>query len=266
VYVAPWLPFGCQPGLATKKRGAVMPRITKRTVDQLSPGSTDVLLWDADVKGFGVRCRLSGAKHYVLKLRVGGRQRWLTIGRHGSPWTPDQARAEALRLLGLKAAGNDPASQRDRQKGVITVAELGSRFLADHVPQHCKPRTAYEYKRAVELFINPALGPYRIRDLLRADVARFHHELRDRPYQANRALGVLSKMFNLAEQWGLRPDGSNPSRHVKKYREHKRERYLTREELQRLGAVLTYPQTHKTESPFVRAAIGLLILTGARLI
>jgi integrase len=242
-----------------------MPRITKRTVDQLSPSSTDVLLWDADVKGFGVRCRSSGAKHYVLKLRIGGRQRWLTIGRHGSPWTPDKARSEALRLLGLKSGGKDPASDRDHQKGVITVAELGSRFLTAYVPQHCKRSTAYEYRRAVELFINPALGRHRISDLLRADVAAFHHDLRDRPYQANRALGVLSKMLSLAEEWGLRTDGSNPCRHVKKYRENKRERYLTKEELQRLGVSLDDAKQNQTETPFVVGAIGLLVLTGARL-
>src|SRR5262249_49084455 len=87
----------------------------------------------------------------------------------------------------------------------------------------------------------------------------------DRPYQANRCLAVLSKMMNLAEAWGLRSDGSNPCRHVKKYREYKRERYLTPDELRRLGAVLADPTTKATESPFAIAAIGLLVLTGARL-
>ena len=241
-------------------------RITKRTVDQLTPASRgDVLVWDGAVKGFGIRCRPSGAKNYVLKMRVGGRQRWITIGRHGSPWTPDTARREALRLLGLRAAGHDPATERDRQKGAITIQELGARFLHEHVAQHCKPRTAEEYQRAVDQFINPVLGRHRIADLTRADVALLHHRFRDRPYQANRSLAVLSKMMNLAEAWGLRLDGSNPVRHVKKYREHKRERYLTKEELRRLGAVLADAQTKETESPFVIAAIGLLVLTGARL-
>lgn len=240
-------------------------KITKRAVDHLGAGECASVLWDSDVRGFGVRCRPSGAKHYVLKMRVGGRQRWITIGRHGSPWTPDGARAEAKRLLGLKAAGKDPASERDRQKGVITVADLGARFLAQYVPQHCKPRTAHEYRRAVELFINPALGRHRISDLLRADVANFHHGLRDRPYQANRALGVLCKMMNLAEEWGLRPDASNPCLHVKKYPEKKRERFLSAQELQRLGSVLADAQAKNTENPFTLAAIGLLILTGARL-
>src|SRR3954469_21840339 len=139
-------------------------KITKRTVDQLGPTGRDVIIWDKEVMGFGIRCRPSGAKHYVLKMRAGGRQRWLTIGRHGSPWTPDSARGEALRLLGLKAGGKDPAAERDYQKGVLTIAELGARFLNDYVPQHCKPSTAYEYRRAVELFINPALGCHRIGD------------------------------------------------------------------------------------------------------
>src|SRR4029450_11899760 len=125
-----------------------------------------------------------------------------------------------------------------------------ARFLQEYVPQHCKPRTAEEYQRAVDQFIGPVLGHHRVSDLLRADVAQFHQDLRDRPYQANRALGVLSKMMNLAEAWGLRLDGSNPVRHVKKYREDKRERYLTKEELQRLGAALADAQTKATESPF----------------
>ena len=168
-------------------------KITKRTVDHLSPTSRDVLAWDGEVKGFGVRCRPTGAKHYFLKIRIGGRQRWITIGRHGSPWTPDTARREALRLLGLRATGKDPATERDHQKGVITVAELGDRFLKDYVPQHCKATTAAEYRRAVELFIKPALGRYRVTDVLRADVAQFHHELRERPYQANRALACSPK-------------------------------------------------------------------------
>ena len=136
-------------------------KISKRTVDQLSAGDRDNLLWDAEVKGFGVRCRQSGAKYYIVKMRAGGRQRWLTIGRHGSPWTPDTARVEAKRLLGLKAGGKDPATERDRQKGAITIAELGARFLAQYVAQHCKSRTAEEYQRAVEHFINPILGRQR---------------------------------------------------------------------------------------------------------
>ncbi len=90
-------------------------RITKGLVDALKPGS---LVWDSDVVGFGVR-RQRVAKIYVLKTRIGGRQRWLTIGRHG-PWTPDTARREARRILGDVAGGDDPASARDAERQALS--------------------------------------------------------------------------------------------------------------------------------------------------
>lgn len=96
-------------------------------------------------------------------------------------------------------------------------------------------------------------------------MSRFHHDHRQTPYLANRALAVLSKMLNLAEAWGLRDDNTNPCRHVGKYHETKRERYLTNAELKRLGEALTEAETTKTENPYLIAAIRLLILTGARL-
>ena len=89
----------------------------------------------------------------------------------------------------------------------------------EYVPQHCKQRTAMEYRRVIEQHINPLLGDQRTAELARADVARMHHQLRDRPYQANFTLAVLCKMMNLAEAWVLRSDANNPVRHVKKYRE-----------------------------------------------
>lgn len=240
-------------------------KITKRVVDQLQLGERDTFAWDSEVKGFGVRCRPSGAKFYILKTRVGGRQRWLTIGRHSSPWTADTARDEALRLLGQKASGKDPATERDNRKKAISMKELGERFLADYVAHRVKPKTAKDYRHLVEKLLVPALGHHKITDLTRADVSRFHHDQRATPYLANRALAVLSKMLNLAEVWGLRDDNTNPCRHVGKYRETKRERYLTNVELKRLGDVLAKAEAANAESPYFIAAIRLLILTGARL-
>ena len=161
--------------------------------------------------------------------------------------------------------GRDPASARDAAKAALTIAELGLRFLHEYVPVHCKPSTAYEYRRAVELLINPVLGKTKIPDLVRADVSRFHHAFRNTPYQANRALGVLSKMMNMAEVWGLRLDGSNPCRHIKKYKEKKRKRYLNYDELERLGRVLEQIEADGSVFPPAVAAIRLLIFTGARL-
>ena len=102
----------------------------------------------------------------------------------------------------------------------------------------------------------------RISEVERKDIAKLHFDLRDKPYQANRTLGVLSKMFSLAEIWGLRPDGSNPCRHVKRYKERKRERFLSPEETERLGEVLSEDES---EMPSAVAAFRLLLLTGCRL-
>ena len=145
------------------------------------------------------------------------------------------------------------------------MRDLGKRFLKDYVPDHCKASTAEEYRRSVELFINPRIGNRRVPDVQRSDIAALHHDLRDTPYQANRTLGVLSKMMNLAELWELRPDGSNPCRHVKRFKEEKREHFLSDEEYQRLGAALREIEQERSETPSAIAAVRLLMLTGCRL-
>jgi integrase len=100
-----------------------------------------------------------------------------------------------------------------------------------------------------------------VTDITRADVIKLHHTSRAAPYQGNRVIAVLSKMFNLAEKWGLRPDGSNPCRHIERFAERHRERMLSAAELGRLGdALAAY-----SGSPYSVAAIKLLVFTGARL-
>lgn len=89
----------------------------------------------------------------------------------------------------------------------------------------------------MDRLILPKLGKRLVADVARQDVARLHHGLRATPYQANRVLAVLSKMFTLAEAWGERPDGSNPCRHVEKFPERRRERFLSTGA--RLNEVLT---------------------------
>jgi integrase len=128
-----------------------------------------------------------------------------------------------------------------------------------------KESTAREYRRNLRRFILPALGKLRVSDISRADVARFHHSLRHIPYQANRNLEIVSKMFGLAEMWGLRPDGSNPRKHLAKYPEEKRERFLSAAELKRLGDVLNEMEAEGIEFPSAIAAVRLLLLTGCRL-
>ena len=241
-----------------------MPKLTKRTVDALAADAKDYFVWDTLIAGFGVRIMPSGAKTYQAQYRKGGRTRRISLGRHGNI-TVEQARLLAKEVLGDVAKGENPAEDIAQHRKAPTVAALCERFFQAHVMERCKPSTQGEYRRAIDMFINPALGSFKLADLERKDVAELHHKFRDKPYQANRTLGVLSKMFNLAEIWGLRPDGSNPCRHVPKYREHKRERYLSQLELQRLGQVLSEAERDGSETQHMIAAFRLLILTGCRL-
>ncbi|WP_256868508.1 tyrosine-type recombinase/integrase [Candidatus Entotheonella palauensis] len=111
----------------------------------------------------------------------------------------------------------------------------------------------------------PALGNKKVADITRADIAELHFAMHETPGAANRVLALLSKMFNLAEQWGYRPDHSNPVRHIERYKEKRFERFLSAEELARLGDVLAEAERTQSEYPSVIAAIRLLIFTGARL-
>ena len=238
-----------------------IPRITKRSVDAIKVGGTDTVYWDGELTGFGLRVRRSGRKSYVVQTRIAGKLCWFTIGPHG-PLNPDQARARALEILACAKKGIDPRDADARREAEPSMADLGRRFLEEYVPVHCKPSTREEYRRSVRLFVDPVIGELRVPEVQRKDIADLHHGLRDKPYQANRTLGVLSKMFSLAEVWGWRPDGSNPCRHVKRYKEHKRERFLSPEETERLGQVL---REVEEEMPSAVAAFRLLLLTGCRM-
>ena len=214
-----------------------------------------------DFKGFGVRVHPSGRRVYIVKTRYRGRVIKMTIGPHGAV-TPSHARVRAAEIITDARAGKNPVG---RNADAPTMIALGKRFLKEYVATHCKPSTAEEYRRSVKLFIDPRIGRYRVPDIQRSDIAALHHDMRDTPYQANRTLGVLSKMFNLAELWDLRPDGSNPCRHVKRFREEKRERFLSDIEYQRLGAALKAIEVDGTETASAIAAVRLLMLTGCRL-
>src|SRR5262245_41754911 len=119
-------------------------RITKRSVDSLKPSET---AWDAELRGFGIRRRGDAAAVYFVKCRVGGgreaAQRGLSIGKHGSPWTPDTARTEAKRLLGLASHGIDPKSLAESDRRQVTIQDVCDRYLkaAPHIVLPGKGRT-----------------------------------------------------------------------------------------------------------------------------
>ena len=240
-----------------------MPRITKRVVDSLRPQERERVVWDDEIKGFGVRVHPTGKRVYIVKYRHRGRVVKTTIGPHG-PIAPAEARARAAEIITAARTGRDPAAAGGRGSRGPTVAELAQRFLEEYVPAHCKPGTQTVYRSALVNHVVPRLGSRRVADIERADIVALHHALRATPYQANRTVQILSRLFTLAEVWGLRPDGSNPCRHVRRFREEKRERFLSDAEYARLGAALKAGEEQRLEPPEVVAAIRPLMLTGCR--
>jgi integrase len=241
-----------------------MPKLTKRLVDAAEVRGTEYFIWDDDIHGLGLRILPSGRKGYVVQYRAGHRSRRMSLGA-STVLTCDQARNRAIAIIAAARTGEDPAAERDAGCSAITVKELAERFDREHIAIRVKASTAKEYRRNLRRFILPALARLSVTEVTRADVAKFHHDLRHIPYQANRCLEVVSKMFNLAEMWGLRPDGSNPRKHIRKYPEEKRVRFLSAAELHRVGEVLREIEGERLELPSAILAVRLLIFTGCRL-
>lgn len=241
-----------------------MGKLTKRKIEALEPADRDYFVWDGELSGLGIRIFPTGRKQFVLQYRYGRTSRRMSLGRFGVI-TPDQARGLALEAMAKLRKDVDPMAEKRAKRTALTVRELADRFDEEHITVHLKASTAKEYRRNLTLFILPAIGHLRIVDVTRADIAKYHHDWRHRPYQANRNLEIISKMFNLAELWGLRPDGTNPRRHIKKYPEKKRERYFSPAELQAIGRVLGEMEEERIELPAAIAAVRLLLFTGCRL-
>ena len=237
--------------------------ISRRAVDRLRPAGADAIFWDRDLPGFGVRVYPSGRKVYVVQARAGGGgPRRATLGAHGE-LTPERARKRAASVIARIKAGGDPAAAPP--DGGQTVADLAERYMKVHVAANCNAHTARIYRGSLDNHILPALGAMPLASVGRAEVAALHRRLRATPRAANRALAILAKMFSLAEQWGAMPEGGNPCRAVRKYRENRRARFLTREEYRRLGAALAEAEADGSASPHAVAALRLLMLTGCRL-
>lgn len=260
-----------------------MAKLTKRAVDAARAGSAAGFIWDDEVKGFGLRVAPGGTKSYVLSYRAGrGRnapQRRLTIGKHGSPWTPELARREARRLLGAIAAGEDPLKDRKAEARTMTLAPLCELYLAEGV-HHKKPTTLKSDRGRIKNHIVPLLGKLRIDRITRADVERMvrnvtaghteapvpQHGHRGKVAQggggtAAQALAVLGAVMSFAVARGLRDD--NPVRGVKKPPTRRVERFLSEAEIARLGEALD-AEAKAAGDPYPAAAIRLLLLTGCR--
>jgi len=241
-----------------------MPKLTKRTVEAAEIKASEYFLWDDEVPGFGLRVLPSGRKGFVVQYRAGRRPRRISLGP-STVLTCEQARTRAITIIAAVRNGDDPAAKRDADREALTVVELADRFDREHISVRLKESTAKGYRRMIERVVLPALGRHRVTEVTRADIAKLHHDMRHIPYDANRCLEIISKMFSLAEMWGLRPDGTNPRKHIRKYPEEKRERFLSAAELRRVGEVLREMEQEGVELASAIAAARLLILTGCRL-
>jgi hypothetical protein len=134
--------------------GTLVAKVTMTAIKELEPGDE---VRDSDLKGFGVR-RQAGAISYFVHTRIKGKLKRITIGKHGSPWTPEKARQQAAVIMTSIRSGGDPARERDddRVKG-LSFGEVAERFLDVHGAK-LKPRTVAEYSRMVRQQLGDAFG------------------------------------------------------------------------------------------------------------
>ena len=210
-------------------------KITKGAVERLPADGK--WFWDADhrevVKGFGVRRQAEGA-FYCLRYQLRGKQRVYSIGRHGSPWTPDTARTEAKRLLGKVVSGVDPLSERrEARQGDRSAKTFGKeveRYLA-RMREVMKPRVFRELERHFSDHAKPLLS-LRLDEIGKATIAEVLNDIQDDrgPVARNRFRSNLSAFFAWANSEGLLE--TNPVEGTAKAKENgPRERVLTQGEL-----------------------------------
>jgi integrase len=260
-------------------------KITKRVVDGVEPRDATYLVRDTEVKGFVLVVTPAGAKSYAVDYRAGsGRgspKRRLTIGKHGSPWTPETARTEAKRLLVEVAAGRDPATARQQDRKALTFGELIDLYLSEGVG-HKKASTLKADCGRIEHHLRPLLGKVRVDRIVRADVERMRNavtagktaekiESGEKRRSGSIATGgkgvaaqcvaLVSAVFAFAVERGLCAD--NPARGVKKASVRKVERFLSEAEIAQFAEALD-AEAQRSGNPYPPAAIKLLLLTGCR--
>jgi integrase len=257
-------------------------KITKRVVDAAQPKAANYLIRDVEVKGFVVVVTQAGAKSYAIDYRAGaGRgapKRRFTIGKHGSPWTPEAARFEAKRLLAEVAAGRDPQAARQEDRRALTFSELIDFYLVEGT-NHKKPSTLKADRGRIEHHLRPLLGKLRADRIGRAEVERMHNavaagktaekvETRRAGSVATGGKGAAAQcvalagaIFAFAVGRGLRAD--NPARGIKKAPVRRVERFLSEAEITQLSGALD-AETSRSGNPYLSAAIKLLLLTGCR--
>ena len=236
-------------------------KLTKRAIDsfiyQGNATHRDVR-WDAALPGFGVRIYPNGRKAFVLSYRALGRKRLMTLGTYGI-LTLDQARDQARLQLASVIDGSDPLDKRKQAAQGKTIKDLGVAYLERHAKTHKK--SWKEDERRINRYVLPIWGSLKVIAVKRADVAALHGKLgQATPYEANRVLELLAKMFSLARRWGyLDENAANPAKDIDRFKERKRDRWVTHKELPQLVQAIDLER-----NMYAKAALWLYLLTGVR--
>jgi integrase len=227
-------------------------RLTPRLIANFEPGPRAVELWDTVQRGLLCKITPAGSRVFMLFYRTpDGTKRKPRLGTVGQ-LSLQQARVIAGQLLARVAVGDDPSLERQAARAAPTVAELCARYLQAVAEPHLKPSTLKQHRRMLANRILPALGPVKVAAITRVDITAMHNRFSATPTEANRVLALASVLFRHAELWGLRAEGSNPCRLIKRFRETRRERLLSDAEVARI---------FKAEP---HLAIRLLFATGCR--
>ncbi len=151
--------------------------MSKSLIAALAPIDQDIVVWDASLPGFGVRAKGSGVKTFVVQYRnPSGRSRRISLGNLGKV-TLDQARKEAVKLMGQIAAGADPAEERRVRLRSETVAQLADLYMREHCAGRCKPSTMASHVWILGKIIKPELGNRKLIDLKPVDISKLHVEM-----------------------------------------------------------------------------------------
>ena len=231
-------------------------RLTQRRINTLRPQKTVHIVRDAELKGYGVRITPSGRKRYFIHSQHRGHRVWKIVG-DAAVMTEAEARARARSMLAALRDDRDIEAAASGDALFETVAEE----VFTRYGRRWKPRTLAVNRYYLHKQILPFFSGRPIADITREEVQRWFRSLHAVPAAANRSAPILSVIMQQAEAWGYRPDGGNPCRGIKRYRQKRSERFLSLEEYRRLGMVL---DRHEAHQPFRVAALRLLLLTGCR--
>jgi len=240
-------------------------KLTKTVVDAATLRMKEYELRDTVVPGFLLKVTPAGRKVFMLQYRTNaGDRRKPAIGRFGE-LTVEQARSIARDWLADVRRGKDPGAEKTAARAAPSVKELCVKFIEDYSKPKNRPRTVESYQGYIDRHVVPNLGTLKVRDVTRSDVSTLIALMKNKPVTANRVLSCLRKMFNMAEVWGFREDGTNPCRHIPKYSETGKTRLITDDEMARLFCYLDHAAAEGLEYPFLILAIRLQFAFAARM-